>query len=295
MPIRQITIVGTGLIGGSLALALKKYGFRGRILGCDRNDVLAKAKRMGAIDEGFPDPIQATSGSDLVVLATPVGKIISLIDNLALQLSSQTLLTDVGSTKAEIVETARAVFGANASRRFLAGHPMAGKEDSGIEFADPDLFRGAVWFFTPLRNQRLHSGKIAEYIGCIRKTGAKTAIVTPAEHDELCAWISHVPQMISTALASALIDEYGAKAPLLETGGRALREMTRIASSPYSMWRDIALTNKKQISNALLKVEQKLTHIRENLDSRELEEEFKTAHSLKINSATKTENRNRSR
>jgi prephenate dehydrogenase len=100
------------------------------------------------------------------------------------------------------------------------------------------------------------------------------------EHDQLCAWISHLPQIISTALAAALVDEYGEDAPLLEAGGRALREMTRISSSPYSMWRDIALTNKTNIRAALMKLEQHLAHIRENLDTRELAMEFERAHQL---------------
>ena len=283
MSFRQITIVGTGLIGGSLALALKKCGFRGRIIGCDRGEVLTQAKRLGAIDEGLSNPIDASAGSDVVVLATPVGKIISLIDKLAPHLSADTLLTDVGSTKAQVVETAQAVFGKGAKKRFLPGHPMAGKENAGVEFADADLFRGAVWFFTPFDKQEL-TGKAAEYASLIATLGAKVALLDPAEHDELCAWISHVPQMISTTLASTLVEEYGTRAPLLESGGRALREMTRTAASPYVMWRDIALTNKKYIGEALHKLEQKLAHIRENLDTRELEQEFQQAHKLKNNS-----------
>lgn len=287
MSIRQITIIGTGLIGGSLALALKKNGFRGKIVGCDRREVLACAKRLKAIDSGVSDSVEACAGSDVVVLSTPVGGIISLIDRLAPHLSADTLLTDVGSTKAQVVETAQAVFGSNARKRFLAGHPMAGKENSGVEFADPQLFRGAVWFFCPMPKQRMDGGKVAEYVSWIKKIGVKPALLNAAEHDELCAWISHVPQMISTALAATLVEEYGKNAPLLETGGRALREMTRIASSPYSMWRDIALTNKNQIAGALMKLEQKLAHIRENLDSRGLEEEFAQAHKLKNHSPRK--------
>jgi prephenate dehydrogenase len=283
MPIRQITIVGTGLIGGSLGLALKKGGFRGKIVGCDSKAVLARAKRASAIDVGLADPVEASRGSDVVVLATPVGSIIELIERLAPRISSNTLLTDVGSTKGEIVSRAAKAFGSDrdAARRFLAGHPMAGKENSGIGFADPDLFRGAVWFVTPLPGQKLKSGIVGEYLKLVKKTGAWIAELDPAEHDELCAWISHVPQMISTALAATLVEEYGEKAPLLESGGRALREMTRIAASPYSMWRDIAITNKKQISDALLKLEQRLAHIRENLDTRGLEREFELGHGLK--------------
>lgn len=279
--IRQITIVGTGLIGGSLALALRKNGFRGKIIGCDRAAVLARAKQVGAIHQGVSDPIQACRGSELVVLATPVGGIIELIERQAPHLSSNTLLTDVGSTKATIVATAQKAFGKNAPQRFLAGHPMAGKENSGIKFADPDLFRGAVWFLTPLPGQTLRTGIIAEYLAWLKKLGVTIAVLHADEHDQLCTWISHVPQMLATALAATLVEEYGEDAPLLESGGRALREMTRIAASPYSMWRDIAITNKKSIADALLKLEQKVAHLRENLDTRELEAEFGRAHKLK--------------
>jgi prephenate dehydrogenase len=277
---RQITIIGTGLIGGSLGLALRKNGFRGKIVGCDRKPVLARAKRIGAITSGIVDPVEASRGSDLVVLAVPVGGIIDLIAKLAPHLSTNTLLTDVGSTKAEIAARAETAFGKNASRRFLAGHPMAGKENSGIEFANAELFQAAVWFITPLRGQKLNAGFVAEYIEWVKKIGAAVTTLNPDQHDELCAWISHVPQMLSTALAAALVEKYGEKARLLESGGRALREMTRIAASPYSMWRDIAITNKNQIASALLKLEQHLGHIRENLDTRALEDEFNRAHQL---------------
>jgi prephenate dehydrogenase len=282
--IRQITIIGTGLVGGSFGLALKKHGFRGKIIGCDRKPVLAKAKRIGAIDQGFSDPIEACDNSNVVLLATPVGGIIELIDKLASSLPADALLTDVGSTKSEILQRAAKAFGSGVSSRFLGGHPMAGKENSGIEFADADLFRGAIWFFTPASGQSLKRGEIAEYITWVKKIGARIEAIDAAEHDQLCAWISHVPQMLSTALASTLVNEYGEGAPLLESGGRALREMTRISASPYSMWRDIALTNKKSIADALLKLEQKLAHIRENLDSRQLEEEFNRAHQLRKDS-----------
>jgi prephenate dehydrogenase len=280
MSIRQITVIGTGLIGGAFGLAIKANGFRGKIIGCDRKDVLAKAKRKRAVDLGILDPIAACQGSDVVLLATPVGGIIELTTKLARHLSPSTLLTDVGSTKSEIVRVAETAFGGSAGQRFLGGHPMAGKENSGIEFADPELFQGAVWFLTPAPKQNLKTGKAAEFLALVRKIGAQIALLNAAEHDQLCAWISHVPQMLSTALASALVDEYGENAPLLESGGRALREMTRIAASPYSMWRDIAITNKQSISDALLKLEQKLAHIRENLDTRELEGEFEQAHRL---------------
>jgi prephenate dehydrogenase len=281
MLIRQITVVGTGLIGGSLGLALKKHRFAGRIIGCDRAPVLERARNKGAIDDGHTNPADAVRGSQVIVLAAPVGAILDLIARLGPALPPKTLLTDTGSTKAEVLARATSVFGKQTGRRFLAGHPMAGKEQSGVEFADPDLFQGAAWLFTPSPGQNVYSGLSGEFVEWIETIGARVAGMAADEHDQLCAWISHLPQIISTALAAALVEEYGEDAPLLEAGGRALREMTRISASPYSMWRDIALTNKKNIAEALLKLEQRLAHIRENLDTRELAMEFERAHQLK--------------
>jgi prephenate dehydrogenase len=283
MPIRQITIIGTGLIGGSLALALKKRKFAGRIVGCDREATLEKARNRGAIDEGFANPGDAVRGSQVVVLATPVLAIVDLIERLGPALPARTLLTDVGSTKAAVAQQALKVFGKNAGKRYLAGHPMAGKELSGVDYADADLFQNAVWFLTPLAGQNLNvnEGLFAEFAGWIDQIGARLAMLPPDEHDRLCAWISHLPQMISTALAAALVEEFGDEAPLLAAGGRALREMTRISASPYSMWRDIAISNKKNIEDALLNLEQRLAHIRENLATRQLAEEFEIAHQLR--------------
>jgi len=281
MPIRQLTIVGTGLIGGSIGLALKKHGFAGKIVGCDRAPVLERAREKGAIDAGRTNPSDAARGSQIILLATPVGAIIDLIGELGPSLPPKTLLTDVGSTKAEVLARANRVFGASTKHRYLAGHPMAGKEQAGVEFADPDLFQGAAWFFTPVPGQNIYNGLSGEYLEWIERIGARVALIDAPEHDELCAWISHLPQMISTALAACLVDEFGEDAPLLEAGGRALREMTRISGSPYSMWRDIALTNKKHLRQALLKLEQRLAHVRENLDTRELAVEFERAHHLK--------------
>jgi prephenate dehydrogenase len=280
LPIRQLTIIGTGLIGGSLGLALRKRKFSGRIVGCDRVPVLERAQKKGAIDTGMTNPTDAVRGSSLVVLATPVIAIVDLIERLGPSLPAKTLLTDVGSTKAEVAARARRVFGKAAAQRFLAGHPMAGKEQSGVEFADPDLFQGAAWFLTPFPGQDVYGGLSGEFLDWVEKLGARIATLAPEKHDQLCAWISHLPQMISTALAASLVDEFGG-APLLEAGGRALREMTRTSSSPYSMWRDIAITNKTNIAGALLKLEQRLAHIRENLDSRELAAEFERAHEFK--------------
>jgi prephenate dehydrogenase len=284
MIFKQVTIVGTGLIGGSLGLALKKRRLAGRIIGCDRAPVLERAQDCGAIDSGTTNPVDAVRGSDLVVLATPVIAILDLMDRLGPTLPPRTLVTDVGSTKAEIARRAAKSFGRSAGQRFLAGHPMAGKEQSGVEHADADLFEGAAWLFTPLPRQHVHAGLCGEFLDCVEKLGAKIATLDPSDHDHFCAWISHLPQMISTALAASLVDEFGEDAPLLDIGGRALRELTRISGSPYSMWRDIAITNRKNLGEAMLKLEQRLAHIRENLDTRELAQEFERAHRLRKHS-----------
>jgi len=272
--IQQITIIGTGLIGGSFALAIKKRGFTGRIVGCDREAVLARAQAAGVIDEGVADPVQAARRSQVVLLATPVGAILDLIERIGPTLPEGTLLTDVGSTKSEIAARAQAVFGANAAARFLPGHPMAGKEHSGVERADADLFENTVWLVTPLAGQNVGAGLSGEFLTMVRGAGARVVALDLGRHDRLCAWISHLPQMLATALAATVLDELGDDPELLAIGGRALREMTRIASSPYSMWRDIALTNTGNIEEALARLEQRLAHIRENLRTPELKAEF---------------------
>jgi prephenate dehydrogenase len=274
---RQVTIIGTGLIGGSLALAWKRHGFTGRIVGCDRPQVLAQAKACGALDLAVEDPLTACADSDVVVLATPVGAIMSLLERLGPLLAHEILITDVGSTKAGILARAREILGERAAQRFLAGHPMAGKENSGIEQADADLFMGAVWLFTPLPDQDIRSGRLGEFVDWIERIGARVLAMDADRHDRLCAWISHLPQMLSTALAATLQDEFGNDADLPAIGGRALREMTRLAQSPYSMWRDIAISNTANIQEALQRLEQRLAHLRENLRTRELEAEFDTA------------------
>jgi prephenate dehydrogenase len=281
MAIRQITIIGTGLIGGSLALALRKKKFAGRIVGCDREGTLERARMRRAIDDGVVNPGDAVRGSQVVVLATPVLAICDLIERVGPVLPAKALLTDVGSTKVAVVEQAVKVFGKNARKRFLAGHPMAGKEMSGVDYADADLFKNAAWFLSPLPDQNVNEGLFAEFAGWIDAIGARIAMLPAEEHDRLCAWISHLPQMISTALAAALVEEFGAEAPVLLAGGRALQEMTRISASPYSMWRDVAISNKKNLQDALWKVEQRLAHIRENLTTRELAREFEQAHELR--------------
>jgi len=276
--IRQITIIGTGLIGGSFALAIRKTGFKGRVIGCDREPVLAQARERGAIDAGVADPAEAARGSEVILLATPVGSIIDLIERIGPIAPPESLLTDVGSTKTEVASRARAVFGQQAGQRFLPGHPMAGKEQGGIERADAALFQGAVWVTTPLGEP---SAIAAQFLELVAATGARVLSMEPERHDRLCAWLSHLPQMVATAMAAGLEEEFAADPQALELAGPALREMTRTAASPYAMWRDIALTNRTNLQEALLHLEQRLAHLRENLSTRELEAEFDLANSFR--------------
>ncbi len=277
MAIQQITIVGTGLIGGSLGLALRQAGFAGRIVGYDKRSVLEIAQTRGAVDRAEADLERAIAGSDVIVLATPVGCILSQLEAIAPLTAPDTLITDTGSTKERFVECARLMFGRDAGRRVLPGHPMAGKEVGGIENADADLFRNSVWLITPIDGEQPYTPRQQEYLDLLRAIGARVIVMEAARHDRLCAWISHLPQMIATALASSLHEEFGDNAALMQIGGRALREMTRIAQSPYSMWRDIALTNTENIEAALLQFEQQLAHLRENLRGPGLREMFESA------------------
>lgn len=277
MPIRQITIVGTGLIGGSFGLSLRRHGFTGTLVGCDNPLVLKAAHRLGAIDHGETDLKRATGGSDVIFFATPVGAILALFEELAPTLSADTLITDAGSTKQQFVERARMVLGTDASYRVLPGHPMAGKEHGGIENSDPHLFEGAAWLITPITGGQAYTSRQQEYLALLTSIGARVITIDPERHDILCAWVSHLPQMISTAFTSLLREQLGDDPAISQIGGRALREMTRIAHSPYSMWRDVALTNSQNLENVLLQFEQQLAHLRENLRRPGLRELFESA------------------
>jgi prephenate dehydrogenase len=280
--IQQITIIGTGLIGGSFALAVRKHGFRGRIVGCDRDPVLHEALRRGAIDQAVTDPVEACRRSQVVLLATPVGAIMDLIERVGPALSDDAILTDVGSTKGDILARAGQVFGTNVAQRFLAGHPMAGKERGGIEHADADLYQGAPWFLFPSAGQDLASGTFRDYVALLETIGARTMTMDPERHDRLCAWVSHLPQMVSISLANILLDEFGAEGmpDVHAVKGRQLREMTRTSASSYAMWRDVAFTNTANLEQALQRLEQRLAHIRENLRTPELRHEFEKANTF---------------
>jgi prephenate dehydrogenase len=156
---------------------------------------------------------------------------------------------------------------------------MAGKEVSGAANADPQLFVNAVWLFTEFAGHPL----AAEWRSWVERFGCRTMDILAARHDEICAWVSHLPQFLSTALSAMLEDRFGAAPDLRAIGGRALREMTRLGASPYSMWRDIAHANDTEIADALSSMEQRLAYLRENLKTPELRDEFERANHFRTN------------
>lgn len=274
----EVLIVGTGLIGASIGLALREAGFAGGITGIDASgDELSTALNTGAIDHAARSPDEhraAVVQADVIVLAVPVLAILQWMQVIAPMLRNSQVVTDVGSTKAQIAEAASKWMPGS----FLPGHPMAGKESGGAALAQASLFDGATWLFTPLHKTNAAEQTWREWV---KKFGAHDVSLKPAEHDRICAWVSHMPQLVSTAMSAMLEDEFGDSPELRAIGGRALREMTRLGSSPYSMWRDVAYTNQQPIAETLLMLEQRLQHIRENLRTPELRDEFAKANLFK--------------
>ncbi len=281
MSIRKITIAGCGLIGGSLGSALRSAGFPGTIIGCDQPQVLEKAMRLGAIDTAEPELERAVRDADLVVLATPISSILALLPAAARHAPPQTLFTDTGSTKAEIVRAAVALLGASATERFLAGHPIAGKERSGIEQADPYLFRGAKWVFTPISARQRGAQELcasplqAEWVELVRGIGALPVCMRPEEHDLVLAFTSHLPQLLSIALANTVLQELGRQAggggPSCAPYGGGLRDMTRLAKSDPLLWRDILASNGENIRRALDELQRQINSLHSALEEGKLE------------------------
>ena len=283
--ISRIAILGTGLLGTSVGLALRKAGFEGAIVGWNRSPEQGQiAVKMGAIDSLAADPIEAARMSQVTLLAVPIYATLDFMEKLGPVLGPEQLVTDVGSTKRVITETGTRLFNTPQRAAFLPGHPMAGKERGGAALGDANLFRGAVWLFTddPTAKRSPQSAELVkEWREWVTKMGSKTLDLGAARHDELVAWVSHLPQFTATAL-SALLEEEVSDAPeLKDVGGRALREMTRLGASPFSMWRDIAHTNTEAIERALAALEQHLAHLRENLRTPELRSEFERANKFR--------------
>ena len=303
--IERVTIIGTGLIGASIGLALRENGFAGEIAGWDSSAAaLDAAVQIGAVTtrlvsspenlfsqdraEGAP----REPGGDLVLLGGPVLSILDWMERLAPVCSPGTLITDVGSTKLTITSAAGRLYNQPGRARFLPGHPMAGKEAGGAALAEAKLFHNAAWLFTPVQEAESPDPPNVscnpledEWRAWVARFGARTLDLNAERHDEICAWVSHLPQMLSTALAALLEETFShdaeARNQIDAIGGRALRETTRLGLSPYSMWRDVALTNTEPIAATLHGLEQRLAHLRENLRTPELREEFRLANEFR--------------
>jgi len=283
--IERIAILGTGLLGTSVGMALRAAGFRGAISSWNRGPEGAQeALSMGAVDSIGTDPLQVAREAQVVLLAVPIYATLDYMERLAPLLGSEHMVTDVGSTKAQITAAAGRLFNTPERAAFLPGHPMAGKERGGAVLGDADLFRGAVWLFTddPSWQRSPHSAELVKgWREWVAAMGSKILDLEPARHDELVAWVSHLPQFVATALSALLQEEVGDAPELKDVGGRALHEMTRLGASPYSMWRDIAYTNTEAVAAALQALEQRLAHLRENLRTPGLRDEFEQANSFR--------------
>jgi prephenate dehydrogenase len=283
--IDRISILGTGLLGTSVGLALRAAGYKGSIVGWNRGPEQGQiALKMGAIDSIAADPVEAARASQVTLLAVPIYATLDFMEKLALELGPDHLVTDVGSTKRVISETAARLYNMPERAAFLPGHPMAGKERGGAALGDADLFRGAVWLFTddPAAKRSPQSAELVkDWREWVTKMGSKTLDLDAARHDELVAWVSHLPQFTATALSALLEEEVGDAPELKDVGGRALREMTRLGASPFSMWRDIAHTNTEAVERALLALEQRLAYLRENLRTPVLRDEFEQANKFR--------------
>lgn len=249
--IERIALLGVGLIGGSLGLSWKKNRPDVRIIGFDDPDVLDEALRRGAIDERAATPETAVAAADLVVLATPLGPMFRLLDQIAEHLPPHALVTDVGSVKQPVVTHAREVL--PHPDRFIGGHPMAGSERGGIAHADPFLFENATYVLCPptgVAPERL-AERSPGLVELVRSTGARLLVLEAERHDRIAAVVSHLPQLLAVTLMNYAADLNARDDAFLRLAAGGFRDMTRIASSPFDMWNDILIANHGAILDAL--------------------------------------------
>ena len=265
---KTVAIAGVGLIGGSFALALRQAGFTGTIAGVSSPRTIAEALEHRIIDREMT-LAEAAREADLLLLAQPIGRIITLIEELAPHLGPNTLVTDAGSTKRLICEAAAKHLPAD---QFLGGHPMAGKETRGASSADPGLFRGRTWVLTRETGHPFESW--------LRKIGANLLFLDPAEHDRTVAFTSHLPQLLATALAGT-VQSGLTRDEQLKAGGPGLIDMTRLALSPYDMWNDILTTNAADVDAAVASLIERLESMRPRLTDGGLREDFERGAQLR--------------
>jgi prephenate dehydrogenase len=251
----KVAIIGTGLLGGSLALALKKNNLAGKVVGSFRQEASMKAAReKGIIDEGTTDIRQAVMHADLVILASPVKVILEQIKDKEFikAIKRGAIMTDVGSTKVSIVEAAQKYLPQHVL--FVGSHPMAGSEKSGVAHANADLFKGAACIMTPVeKTNRLAKDKVKHLWTSL---GANVVMMEPAKHDEALAYVSHLPHIVAFALMRAIPEE------MLVHASSGLRDTTRIAGSSPKIWNDICASNYRHILKAIDETVRSLSDIR---------------------------------
>jgi prephenate dehydrogenase len=283
LPFQRIAIFGVGLIGGSLGLALKKRYPQIHIRGVGRNrERLETARTMGCVDDFTLDLKKSLEDRDLVVLATPVEQILQTLESLGEYLAPGTVVTDVGSTKRSICRAAQRQL--PASVEFVGGHPVAGREVTGVESSLPDLFRGATYVLCPRAGTQ---ADVLERLGLIvQGVGARSLMMEAEDHDRIIAWTSHLPQLVSTALANVASAVEAPVNSLSNVSGSGFRDGLRLAGSPYSVWRGIMETNEDNIDFALAAIIRELETMRSDLKQKRMSEHFDRAVSFYQNYRT---------
>jgi len=267
-------IFGVGLIGGSMALALRAAGGVSEVVGCSRSEAnLKEAQRLGVIDRWTTDPAQACTEADIGVLAVPLGSMQGLSAAIAEHWPSEAVLTDVGSSKQAVLDAVRAGFG-ELPRNFVAGHPIAGTERSGVQAAFASLFQDRLVILTPADET---SPLAAERVAAMwRATGARVEFMTPAHHDHILAATSHLPHVLAFALVESLA-RMSESDEIFHYAAGGFRDFTRIASSDPVVWRDICLANRDAILDVLQRFQGDLDGLRQVIargDGAELEARF---------------------
>ncbi|MGH7273776.1 MAG: prephenate dehydrogenase [Nitrospiria bacterium] len=278
---QKVTIIGVGLIGGSLALAIKKRGLAGAVLGIGQEtDQLEKAVTRGAIDTYTCEVSEGVEGADLVVLATPVGMFEPILRQVDSKLPPGCIVTDVGSTKGRLVSQIEQMLPKTVF--YVGGHPIAGKEKSGIESASMDLFRGARCILTPTPHTDAQALEKVKRLW--REVGSEVVTMEPIDHDRVFAAISHLPHMAAYALVNTAMDLLNQDKDLLSFSAGGFKDFTRIAASSPEMWRDICLFNGENILTTIEAYEAVLKRIKEyirNHNGRGLYLEFERAKKLR--------------
>ena len=244
----QLGLIGCGLMGGSFALALKKAGLVKRVVGYSKSpSTTERARAMGVIDVEAPSALLAVSGADIVLLAVPVAATEATFKAIRHLITGSMLIMDVGSTKRDVVDSARRVLRDHIGS-FVPCHPITGKEVSGVEHADPDLYAGKQVVITPIERTQVSHLKKANAVW--EAMGCKVLQMSPDAHDAAFAAVSHLPHLIAFALMNAISGQPNGK-EFLSLAGPGFRDFTRIAASEPKMWRDILMANKQELINQL--------------------------------------------